>query len=309
MSWRWREFGYFRYYPVSTSRKVKGGIRAQSKRGTFGQSWWAKRWIAVLESFNIGQRLARGRSYARGGQVLSINIQKGSVTATVQGSRVTPYDINIKVKALSSAAWKKLAKNLSAQALFAAKLLAGEMPQDIEKAFSDAGFSLFPSKLRDLQTSCSCPDWSNPCKHIAAVYYLLGEEFDRDPFLIFKLRGMSREEFTGLLGGSAKKSARIKTQDESALPEGRQAAIAPPESLPCEAALFWQGENLPGDFFGEVRIPPIAAALLKRLGNFPFWRGSELLVEALETIYENASGAGMDAFLGSPHASGADKPS
>lgn len=155
MSWRWRDFGYYGYYPPSTPRKVKGGIKAQSKRGGFGQSWWAKQWIAVLESFQIGQRLARGRSYARGGQVVSINIEKGSVTASVQGSRPTPYDVEIHVKALSAAAWKKLAKNLSAQAIFAAKLLAGEMPQDIEGAFKEAGFSLFPDKLGDLRTECS----------------------------------------------------------------------------------------------------------------------------------------------------------
>ena len=83
---------------------------------------------------------------------------------------------------------------LSQQVIFTAKLLAGEMPQDIEQAFTDAGLSLFPAQSKDLDTECSCPDWSNPCKHIAAVYYLLGEEFDRNPFLIFKLRGMEREE-------------------------------------------------------------------------------------------------------------------
>ena len=303
MSWRWREFGYYRYFPVSTPRKVKGGIRAQSKRGDFGQSWWAKRWIAVLESFDIGQRLARGRSYARGGQVVSIKIEKGLVTASVQGSRPKPYDVEIHVKALSAADWKKLAKNLSAQAIFAAKLLAGEMPQDIETAFKDAGLSLFPGKLNDLKTSCSCPDWSNPCKHIAAVYYLLGEEFDRDPFLIFRLRGMSRDEFLGLLGRTGGKSARGKTQYGQASvlappPETPQEEPPAPEPLPCDLPAFWQGGSLSGDFFGEVRVPSLAAALPRRLGNFPFWRGKEPFVEALERIYETASPAGMDVFLG-----------
>ena len=183
----WYDRGFF---PRSRPRQARGGIKAQSKRGTFGQSWWAQRWIAVLESFDIGARLGRGRSYARGGQVLSIDIAKGKVKARVQGSRPKPYDITIDVKALSPAEWKKLVGVLAGQALFAAKLLAGEMPQDIEQVFQEAGLSLFPSKLRDLTTDCSCPDWSNPCKHIAAVYYLLGEEFDRDPFLLFKLRAV-----------------------------------------------------------------------------------------------------------------------
>ena len=188
---RYDDYGYF---PPSRPRKAKGGIKAQSKRGAFGESWWAKRWIAVLERFDIGARLGRGRSYARQGQVLSLAIDKGQVKAKVQGSRPKPYDVAIQLKTLSAADWKKLAKALSQQALFAAKLLAGQMPQDIEQAFEGVGLSLFPATHQDLDTDCSCPDWSNPCKHIAAVYYLLGEEFDRDPFLIFKLRGMSREE-------------------------------------------------------------------------------------------------------------------
>ena len=200
---RWYHYPYFER---SIPRATKGGIKAQSKRGTFGESWWAKRWITILESFDIGARLGRGRSYARRGQVLSIEIDKGKVTARVQGSRPKPYDVKLEIKTLQAADWKKLAKTLSREAIFSAKLLAGEMPQDIEKAFKEAGLSLFPEKLKDLKTACSCPDWSNPCKHIAAVYYLLGEEFDRDPFLIFKLRGMNRENLIATLSRPDKKA-------------------------------------------------------------------------------------------------------
>ena len=182
--WRYDDF----YLPPSLPRSVKGGIKAQSKQGAFGKSWWAKRWIQALESFNIGARLGRGRSYARKGQVTAITIDKGRITGMVQGSRPRPYHVTITVKGIATSGWKKLVKTFSAQALFAAKLLAGQMPQNIEEVFNTAGLSLFPTQLKDLHTDCSCPDWSNPCKHIAAVYYLLGEEFDRDPFLIFKLQ-------------------------------------------------------------------------------------------------------------------------
>src|SRR5690242_11529279 len=126
--------GYWEFYPRFPKRKpraAKGGIKSQTKRGAFGQSWWAKRWIAVLESFDIGSRLGRGRSYARQGQVLSIDIDKGVVKAKVQGSRPTPYDVTIKLNVLSKANWQQLATVLSQQAIFTAKLLAGEMPQDI----------------------------------------------------------------------------------------------------------------------------------------------------------------------------------
>jgi uncharacterized Zn finger protein len=146
-------YGWGGWYRKPKPRiKVRGGIKAQSKRGAFGQSWWAKRWIATLESFNIGARLSRGRSYARSGQVLSIDIEKGEIEAAVQGSRPKPYDIEIKVKTLPAADWKRVAKALDREAIFAAKLLAGEMPQEIEQVFKEVGLSLFPEKLRDLET-------------------------------------------------------------------------------------------------------------------------------------------------------------
>ncbi|MGH2486350.1 MAG: SWIM zinc finger family protein, partial [Ktedonobacterales bacterium] len=151
------------YFPPSRPREVKGGIKAHSQSGGFGASWWAQRWIAVLESFELGTRLSRGRSYARKGQVLDIAIEPGAITARVQGSRPWPYDVRINVTTLAREAWERVAEVIGGQALFAAKLLNGEMPHDIEDAFRAARVSLFPERMDDLDTSCSCPDWSNPC--------------------------------------------------------------------------------------------------------------------------------------------------
>lgn len=296
MAWQW--YGDYAYPQPSRPRAVKGGIKAQSKRGAFGESWWAKRWIAVLESFNIGARLGRGRSYARRGQVLSIAIDKGRVEAKVQGSQPKPYSVAILLKTLSADDWQTLAKILSQHAIFGAKLLAGEMPQDIEQAFKEAGLSLFPAKLKDLQTDCSCPDWSNPCKHIAAVYYLLGEEFDRDPFLLVKLRGMSREELVKLLGSTGAKSSTTKSRGKSTTLKTEEKTSPPPEPLAADSSRFWRGGILPDDLFGEVRVPPVPAALPRRLGNFPFWRGEEHFLEAIELVYTQASARGMDLLLG-----------
>ncbi|MFN0085136.1 MAG: SWIM zinc finger family protein [Blastocatellia bacterium] len=280
------------YYDYRPTIEAKGGIKSQSQRGAFGESWWAKRWIAVLDSFDIGARLTRGQSYARKGQVLSIDISEGLIKSRVQGSYPTPYNVTIKIKPLAEGDWKKLARTLSTQAIFAAKLLGGEMPQEIEQAFDSAGLSLFPQKLRDLETQCSCPDWSNPCKHIAAVYYLIGEEFDRDPFLLFKLRGKGRDEFIPLLGARAKgERAGEKEKEEPA-------AALPPEPLAPDPGAFWHGGALPEAFFGEVRLPPIAAALPKRLGSFPFWRGEERFLDAMETIYAATAPHAMEVFVG-----------
>jgi uncharacterized Zn finger protein len=288
----------YSYFPPSIPRNARGGIKAQSKRGVFGETWWAKRWIEVLESFHIGARLGRGRSYARRGQVLSIDIEKGKVSARVQGSSARPYHVTIKVKVIGMNEWKKLAGALSRKAVFAAKLLAGEMPEGIEEAFHESGLSLFPDKRTDITTDCSCPDWSNPCKHIAAVFYLLGEEFDRDPFLIFKLRGMDREELMGLVGGRhSAKSRKVRTEIEPAS-EGRQEAQAEAEPLSADPGLFW-GQELPADEpGGEVHIPGLCAALPKQLGSFPFWRGQESFLSTLEALYRRASPGGMAVFLG-----------
>ncbi|MBI2924570.1 MAG: SWIM zinc finger family protein [Verrucomicrobia bacterium] len=291
----WRDYS-FRYFQPSRPREAKGGIKAQSKQGQFGASWWAKRWLAVLESFDIGARLQRGRSYARRGQVLDIHIETGRVKAKVQGSRPQPYAVEIKVKTLSKAEGDKLGKALSRQAIFAAKLLAGEMPQDIEQAFADAGLSLFPQKLDDLDTDCSCPDWSNPCKHIAAVYYLVGEEFDRDPFLIFKLRGVDREKLVALLGEEAGETA-TKRPKQGASEETEPPALAP-EPLNPTSPNFWQAGDLPAGWLGEVRPPPLTAALPKRLGNFPFWRANERFLDALTPLYTQASARGVHVLLG-----------
>ncbi|MEN6644029.1 MAG: SWIM zinc finger family protein [Armatimonadia bacterium] len=284
-------------FPESKPLAADGGIKAHAQRGSFARNWWAKRWIAVLESFDLGARLGRGKRYARGGQVLSVDIDRGLVTAEVQGSRRKPYKVVVTVKALSHEEWAQVGERLASQAIFAARLLAGEMPQDIETVFAEAGLSLFPNPVSDLQTQCSCPDWSNPCKHIAAVYYLLGEEFDRDPFLIFRLRGMERDGLVELIG-----PAGLGVCEE---PE--PAPVLPEEPLPTSPPDFWHGEALPDDLFGEVRVPTVPAALPRRLGNFPFWRGETPLQAALEAIYPRASETGMQVFL--PEGSAEDVPS
>jgi uncharacterized Zn finger protein len=286
-----RDFDFEGGFPPSKPRDVKGGIRARSRRGAFGRSWWARRWIAVLEGLELGGRLQRARSYARRGQVVSILIEKGRVDAIVQGSRPDPYTVTIETRTLPAAEWKRLAAAFTREARFAAKLLAGEMPPDVEEAFRLAGVSLFPAEKADLTTACSCPDWSNPCKHIAAVYYLLGEEFDRDPFLIFRLRGLGRDELVELLGAAA-------VAMPPAPAETSRRARRPADPLPSEATAFWQGGELPEGFLGEVEAPPVTAALLARLGSFPFWRGRQPLTEALAAVYHAASARGLAVFLG-----------
>jgi uncharacterized Zn finger protein len=173
---------------------VEGGLRARSTRGAIGRSWWSGRFIEVLESIIVGGRLERGRNYARRGQVISLDVAAGMVSALVQGSVVQPYRVRVGLAAFPKRAWVKLERALAESAWYSAKLLAGEMPEDIEDVFGGLGLALFPASSDELAMHCSCPDWQVPCKHIAAVFYLLAESFDEDPFRILAWRGRDREE-------------------------------------------------------------------------------------------------------------------
>jgi uncharacterized Zn finger protein len=164
-------------------------------RNEFGSNWWSKKWNSAISSFTISSRIDRGREYARAGNVLSIEVSKGEIQAQVQGNKLTPYNVNMEIDIFSKEQWENIMKVMAKKAIFCAMILNGEMPENIEEAFKEAKVSLFPKKQIHLITECSCQDTANPCKHIAAVHYMLGLEFDKDPFVILKLRGMGKEEF------------------------------------------------------------------------------------------------------------------
>lgn len=231
------------------------GIRARSRRGDIGATWWSKRFTESIEGMGLGARLTRGRTYARQGQVLDINIGSGMVRARVQGSRKRPYRVEIGIAAFNDEQWAAVESQMATRAVFAAKLLSGEMPDEIESLFAEQDLVLLPRNYRDLPSYCSCPDWSDPCKHIAACLYLLAEQFDDDPFLILEWRGRSREELLANLsavrqgggtaagaGGDPARTPRFLTGLE--LPE-----------LGTDPAGFYRV----GNGFEEVAVNPSAA--------------------------------------------------
>ncbi|WP_433551005.1 SWIM zinc finger family protein [Micromonospora zamorensis] len=183
-----------RFADYGRPRKVDGGLRARSARGAIGRSWWSRRFLEVLESFALGTRLTRGRSYARAGQVLSLDITPGRVNAVVQGSRPQPYQVSIALRPFSAALWSRIEEELAGQAFFSARLLAGDLPDELEELFVAAGAPLFPAAVDELTQRCNCPDFAVPCKHLAATFYLLAEAFDADPFELLHWRGRSRAE-------------------------------------------------------------------------------------------------------------------
>ncbi|MBX3184858.1 MAG: SWIM zinc finger family protein [Polyangiaceae bacterium] len=164
-------------------------------KGT-SHTWWGERWISALEEVLQGDsaRLARGRTYARTGRAHDLTVTSSGVKAKVTGSRARPYTVTIQLTKLTHAVWQRAIRLMAEQAAFSAELLAEQMPRAINEIFQEAGASLFPEHQGDLTTSCSCPDWGDPCKHVAATHYVLGAALDSDPFLLFELRGRGRRE-------------------------------------------------------------------------------------------------------------------
>jgi uncharacterized Zn finger protein len=225
-------------YTTAKPREAAGGIAAKSRRGAIGQTWWSKRFIAVLESFQMGARLGRGKRYARSGQVMNLKVGAGRATASVQGTRKRPYSVELRLQPFSEAQWDDAVARMAGQAVYAARLLAGEMPEQIEEVFEEAGLSLFPARPAELVTSCSCPDWANPCKHLAATLFILAERFDQDPWQILAWRGREREPLLEQMRSLRAVGAGPDAQEEAA------AALhfAPlPDARDPEAVAQWYG--------------------------------------------------------------------
>jgi len=297
------ESDWYIYEPAEPI-EVKGGIKARSQGHKFVKNWWAGRWIAALTPLMDSGRLSRGRSYARKGQVMDIEVEPGVVVSRVQGTRPRPYNVKIRLKPLSDRQWEKVLDALAEQAIFAAQLLNGEMPPDVEDVFQAVSVPLFPEKRGDLVTSCSCPDSANPCKHIAAVYYLLGERFDEDPFLLFELRGRDKEAITGAL--RQRRAAEAGPVEPAYAPT----AVAPVDAPPLYEGLdaFWQMGEAAADLPLDIDRPVPPFALLKRVGlpAFPglaansFQRQMEgvynaVTAAALAAAFADAVGAGWAA--------------
>ncbi|MEV0130100.1 hypothetical protein AB0H83_16785 [Dactylosporangium sp. NPDC050688] len=226
-------------YWGSRTVRVEGGIRARSARGAIGESWWSKRFLGVLESFALGTRLTRGRNYARAGQVLSLSVEPGVVAAVVQGSRPAPYQVSITLQVFGDDVWQRVETALAAEALGAAKLLAGELPPHVEDVFAAADAPLFPARVRDLLMRCSCPDAAVPCKHLAATFYLLAERFDADPFQILRWRGRDRDTLLANLRALRTGTAAAAPVAEAPALTGAARALADMSEPDVELERFW----------------------------------------------------------------------
>jgi uncharacterized Zn finger protein len=290
----YRGYDYYPRYTPATPIEVEDGIKLKQQRGKISKNWWSKRWINYLESFRMGARLNRGKAYARKGQVISIDTEHGEVNAQVQGSSRVPYHVSIKLTPLSLKDWEDVIEKMMESAKYSSMLLCGEMPTDIESVFMDAKHPLFPSKRNDLHTECSCPDYANPCKHIAAVYFILAEKFDENPFLLFELRGKSKKS---LLAEIQKKRSNFSISQAQNCSANDQNTSEPANNdnafigydnldlIKDGVAHFWHGGVDELSLTYNMQPPALNLGVLTRMGKPSGLAGGGRLMTLMGKIY------------------------
>ena len=284
-------------YPQSPIQNPKSKIDIMQANYDLQASreWWSQRWLELLDSYRFKKRLERGRNYARQGNILSIEFANAKVSAKVQGSEPEPYSLSLSLDSFSDEEWGFVVETMSQKAIFSAKLLAGEMPQNIEEVFTANGLSLFPFTLSEVHSKCSCPDKANPCKHIAAVYYQLADRFSEDPFVLFQLRGRSKETIINDLRQI--RSAKVENTEISDVQESNN-----DEQKSLNLENFWQ-YNQPLESSLVVIAPSTGETVLDVLGSIPLAKEDEnianvnstdIVMKYINSVYKDAS---QKAFL------------
>ncbi len=235
--------------------------------------WWVQQWNDLLNSYRFKKRLERARKYAKEGNVLSIEFKGPEVLAKVQGTAPEPYELSLSIDPFTEEDWNYIVETMAQSAIYSAQLLAGEMPHNIEKVFTANGLSLFPFTLSDIRSRCSCPDPQNPCKHIGAVYYQLGDRFSEDPFVLFQLRGRSKEQILDNLRRlrSRGSEGQEPTTGVSAtqLQVHESTPVIPNPSPGLEINQFWQYAEPLDSSLVVIAPPPDSRTVLDVLGTIP----------------------------------------
>lgn len=283
------------------------------------RQWWVERWLELLDSYRFKKRLERARSYAREGHILSIEFENAQVLATVQGSEIEPYQVSLKLDPFNDEDWHYVITTLAEKAIYSAQLLAGQMPESIEKVFIKNGLNLFPFNLSDIRSHCSCPDKANPCKHIGAIYYQLADRFSEDPFVIFQLRGRTKSQILAELrqlrsqntlfsieeAKNIGEKSRVIASDSVFLEETNQSTKISKKSKPSKDEIFTQIEKFwqydqPLDSSLVIITPPTNQKdILELLGDLPLpYEEAQEVKQSLQQIYQTVSQKALMMALG-----------
>ncbi len=260
--------------------------------------WWVQRWIDLLNSYRFKKRLERARNYAKEGNVLSIEFKGPEVLARVQGTAPEPYQVSLSLDPFTDEDWGYVLETMVSQAIYSAELLAGQMPQNIEQVFTANGLSLFPFTLSDIRSRCSCPDPQNPCKHIGAVYYQLGDRFSEDPFVLFQLRGRTKEQILNdlrqrrsNLGVEAESQKDSKNSEKDVFPvsDNKQQPLTKETTTPLKIEEFWQYYEPLDSSLVVIAPPPDNRTILEVLGSIPLASADASVMQYFNEVYKTVS--------------------
>ena len=251
-------------------------------------------------------RLARGRSYATPYRRQEFSIRRGTIEATIRGNintyfgvYETPYyRVRIEFEKVAASGRNAIFRRLGSNADWVTHLILGEVPPTVEKAFAGSAVKLLPRSGEEIHSSCSCPDHANPCKHVAGVYYHVAALLDRDPLLLFEVRGMDRakllqavaqSEFGSALAGAAG-SGDPDPAPAVAEPRFPRVEAGGSDAPASDLRSFWRGRPVPREVRAEGHAPPVSALLLRREGDYPeFWHRDTSFIEAMAALYERVA--------------------
>lgn len=263
------------------------------------KTWWGTSLLEALEDFTDSGRLQRGRAYSKDHRVLAWKNSKGMITASIRGNinayfgvyKEPKYKVSVQMTHLTTVQWKKVIARLSQRASFIAKLLVGEIPENIEAVFAEFNTHFLPNSYKDFKVSCDCPDYAVPCKHIAGVCYRLADDLDQNPLLLFEMRGLAPDKLRQeLIKSPLGKVLADATETESGEMERLGSLYTRPELqvIPEQIELkqFWQGASPLPTELPELQVASIPAVVIKKGGDYPpFWQKSGSFVTVMEDFY------------------------
>lgn len=269
------------------------------------KNWWGEKFLEAIEKTTDPGRLSRGKAYSKDNRVLHFEQNGGEIQAHIRGNinhyfgvtKEPLYITNIDFARISPAKWSAAIAVMASKASIISRLMLKEIPENIEDSFALLGINLLPRE-NDFEADCSCPDWSNPCKHIAGVYHRLAQEIDRDPFLIFELRGLPKEKLLKELAKSPLGQALAdELQLEKQPPRPTFSYYAPLEKISAKnnqtLPQFWQGSKRLPQSTQPIVSSPVSGIVIKKQGDYPaFWQRDNSFIETMETLYDQVKAKG-----------------
>lgn len=266
-------------------KRVRRGVRLSLTDEQLAENWASQRWLRITESVPSAEALREGLEYARLGQTRSVEIETGGVYAFVQGRADRAYRTSLTLERLGEDRWEAVIATMADQAVYAAKLLAGELPSNIEDLFAPVGEHLFPEHSVEVRTECTCREQSPWCKHAVCLAYLMAERLATEQFLIFRLRGMPPEELLDRLR-QRRSLAGVAGAAPVYVPHIEGVSDYCPPELESVADRFWRAGPELDEVHAPLDPPEVSHPLLRRLGPSPFTESRFPLVGLLATCYE-----------------------